>query len=145
MRGEGLLCLWLSCRGPHTAQNLEPPQNKGARKVTWSVFHTEESQMLGSTIQNGVTQRTWHPGLFLHHCCNAYMGTHIKQHSVNSGTSWTENLRPITGVTHLWCVHILIILYCLHPCETFFDSILGKAPHNKDTRHYNRNKGPTNK
>ena len=37
----------------------------GARRVTRSEFHTEDSQILGTIIQDLVTSATWHPG-FVH-------------------------------------------------------------------------------
>jgi hypothetical protein len=44
----------------------------GARKVTWSTFHTEPSQILGAIIQNFVTQATWNPE-FVHPCHNIHI------------------------------------------------------------------------
>jgi len=40
----------------------------GTRGVTGSKFHTQDQQILDTTIQNLVTQATWHPGLV--HLCN---------------------------------------------------------------------------
>ena len=32
----------------------------GVRRVTWSMFHTEDPQILGTTKQNLVATVTWH-------------------------------------------------------------------------------------
>jgi hypothetical protein len=39
----------------------------GARRVTWSKFHSEEPQILGAMVQNLVAWATWHQG-FMYPC-----------------------------------------------------------------------------
>jgi hypothetical protein len=43
----------------------------GARRMTWSKFHSEDPQTLGTTIQNLVTTVTWHPAI-VHPCMTVW-------------------------------------------------------------------------
>lgn len=76
--------------------------------------------MLGNTIQNGKQyySKLSHPEnmtpriFFCTIAIMRYVGTHIKQHSVNSGTSWTENLQPIMGLTlFVTCAYYNSVLF----------------------------------
>jgi hypothetical protein len=67
---------------------------QGARSVIWSMFHTEDPQMLLATVQNVVTQETWRPR-FVHVCL--YQWYEFGTHSVLYSQSWA------------WCSHILAL------------------------------------
>ena len=45
------------------------PKIPGTRRTTWSKFHTEDPQILGTTVQNLVTTVSWYPGI-VHPCIN---------------------------------------------------------------------------
>jgi hypothetical protein len=43
----------------------EPPENfrcQITESQTWSMFHTEDTQLFWATVQNVVTRMTWHLG-----------------------------------------------------------------------------------
>jgi hypothetical protein len=46
-------------------KTISPLKIVGARKLTWSHFHTVDPQILGATVQNVVATATWDPG-FVH-------------------------------------------------------------------------------
>ena len=54
----------------------------GARRMTWSEFHTEDPQILGTIIQNLVPRAAGHPG-FVHPCAellfNCRIGNYANQ------------------------------------------------------------------
>ena len=60
-RGPQLYWEW----GVHTFS--KNPGILGARRATWSKLNTADPQVLDATIQNLVTQLTWHPE-FMHPC-----------------------------------------------------------------------------
>lgn len=45
------------------------PKIPGTRRTTWSKFHTEDPQILSTTVQNLVTTVSWYPGI-VHPCIN---------------------------------------------------------------------------
>jgi hypothetical protein len=62
----------------------EPPQILGATRVTWSKFHTEGPQTLGTTIQNSNAQVTWQLKL----CTPAQDFTRVQLMSDTRLTAW---------------------------------------------------------
>ena len=56
-----------TCFIPQISKNIGITHFKflGPRMVTWSKFHTENTQILGTTVQNLVTRGTWRPGFLL--------------------------------------------------------------------------------
>jgi len=54
-------------QGPHVFQKSRSHYRiLGSVKVTWSKSHTEDGQIIATTVQNWVTQKTWRPGFFTH-------------------------------------------------------------------------------
>lgn len=64
-------CMWCYCKSWWHSFLVNPGNLKilDTRKVTWSVTHTEDPQVLGASIKKFVaTMATWHLR-FLHPCC----------------------------------------------------------------------------
>ena len=65
------VCMYVCMHEYRSAKIFQKSRNRlkipGARRMTKSKFHSEEPQILGTTMQNLVTTVTWHPAIV--HAC----------------------------------------------------------------------------